>query len=647
MEALGVAANVIAVIDISVKILQVCSQYAKEVKDARDDIEQFREEVADLQSVTKEVHRLINSPGGTKLRTPQSFAETIESSESLLSELCDRLEPAPKALQVDQTTVLLDVDSKLDKVDSQSIMRVLPSAAGAAYNSYAEEHNSTCLKNTRLELLQEIHDWIDNHQAQTIFWLNGMAGTGKSTIARTMASKWDKRGYLGASFFFKRGEADRGNLSRFYTTVARQLVVSTPGLAPHVKAAIEKDDSITTKAAAEQFDKLILQPLLQVQVTDKTVIAVTIDALDECEGDQEIRQLIDLLTRTRDVLDPRIRVLITSRPELPIRLGFNAIPGHYQDFVLHDIPESIITRDILVFLEEKLGDIRRTYNASVDEGRKLADDWPGMASTELLAQRATPLFIFAATVCRFISQRNCANPQKQLQKVLSYETKSQESKMDATYLPPLEQQLEELSKREQEEVVNEFQQIVGTLVLLESPLSVSALARLIDTSEQTIYGRLDMLHSVLKFPTTSETPIRLLHLSFRDFLLDPEKQGVNKFWVDKKQAHGRIAMGCLRVMDACLKEDICGLIVPGIERSEISPERVMSCISVELQYACRYWTFHVQEAESFAQAEEEILSFLKRHLLHWLEVLSLLGRSRESFRAIRILQTLAKVITIS
>ncbi|KAM0550669.1 hypothetical protein ACHAPJ_008732 [Fusarium lateritium] len=525
MEGLGAAASVIAVVDISTKILKICSQYAKEVKEARDEIKRIREEVADLQRLATEVNQLINGSHGTKLKASRDFAKIIKTSETLLSELEDRLEPAPKgklmrrmglralkwpfqsteiegilqrvkgcsdsislALQVDQTAALLDVDSKVDKVDSSLVLGALPSAAGAAYNSSAEERNSTCLKRTRFELLQEIDDWIDDQQAQTIFWLNGMAGTGKSTIPRTMAASWDKRGYLGASFFFKRGEADRGTLYRFYTTITRQLVVSTPDLTPHVRNAIDHDDSIVSKAAGEQFDKLLLQPLLKLHGTTKAVIAIVIDALDECEGDREIRQLINLFTQSKNILNPRIRVLITSRPELPIRLGFNAVRGNYQDFILHDIPVSIITRDIEVFFEDKLEEIRKNYNSSVDEDRRLADDWPGSKNTEALVQKAIPLFIFAATVCRFISQRNCANPEKQLQKVLTYETKSQESKMNATYLPPLEQQLEDLSLREQDEVLDEFQQVVGTIILLETPLSVSALEQLLGIPEEVIYG---------------------------------------------------------------------------------------------------------------------------------------------------------------
>ncbi|KAF4334318.1 vegetative incompatibility het-E-1 [Fusarium beomiforme] len=618
MEALGVAANVIAVVDISVKVLQVCSQYAKDVKNAAAEIQELQQEVTNLHDTATEVQTLIQSPQGTKLKASQSFQQKVNESRAILSEVKKKLQPPSKNsfrqrlgfkalkwpfqsgevhrivsriskssnslslilqvdgihLKLDETNSKLDkADSnlseavtKLDKVDISLVLSALPIAVGAAYNSQAEQENSICLGNTRSELLKDIDDWLDDTKAETIFWLQGMAGTGKSTIARTVAKSWDERNYLGASFFFKRGDGDRGNLSCFYTTIASQLATCHPSLASSIKSAVDKDPSITSKMAEEQFDKLILQPILTLRPANGGTIAIVIDALDECDGDESIKRLINILTRTKKIPNVRMRVFITSRPELHIRLGFRAVAGNYQGFVLHEIPEDIIKRDIHIFFTEKLNKIREEYNILVEPTRRLPDTWPEPENIATLVEKAVPLFIFAATVCRFISQRRSASPATQLQKVLAFETKSQESKLNATYLPSLEQQLEELSSREQDEVIENFQQVVSTIILLETPLTVPALAVLIDMSEDSIYNRLDVLHSVLNYPKTTETPVRLLHLSFRDFLLDLEKKGTNRFWVNEKESHSRIAAGCLRILNPSLKGDICNLVAAGTTR---------------------------------------------------------------------------------
>ncbi|KAH7140047.1 WD40-repeat-containing domain protein [Dactylonectria estremocensis] len=697
MEVVGVAANIIAVVDISVKVLSWCSQYAKDVKHANAEVQQLCNEVDQLRQVTENVRYLLDGPAGSRLQSSREMGAALQSSLDLLVQVEHILRPGSSrkvmsriglralrwpfqssesrsiiegirncsarlswALQVDQATILLDVDDKVGKVDDKidqvntkidkvdntlisvdqrMILEKLPTVIEASYNSHAEEHNSKCLENTRVELLQHIDAWVSHPQAPAIFWLNGMAGTGKSTISRTVAATSARRAHLGASFFFKRGEADRGIMSRFYTTVASQLIRSKPELVPYIKATLDNDPAIIGKSAGDQFDKLILQPLQQSRLSKTSTVIFIIDALDECDGDGDIRRLIDLFSRFRAISNLRIRALITSRPELPIRLGFNTIQGNYHNVVLHEIPETIVAHDLGVFFQQKLAEIRHDYNASVPEDRKLSRNWPGPNDIGVLVQMAVPLFIFAATICRFLSDRTCGNPNQQLQQILAYKTRSQESKMEATYLPPLEQQVRGLSAREQDRVLKDFRHIVGTIVVLQSPLPVLSLARLLDIERDRIDVRLDMLHSVLEVPKSANSPVRLLHLSFRDFLIDPEKQGTNPYWVDEKKTHGMIAASCIRLLSNSLKEDLCDLKLPGIDRSEVSPQRIASCLPAELQYACRHWADHLQNAGEQACSDQEVFDFLSQHFLHWLEVLSLIGRTSEGLHVIKTLES--------
>ncbi|KAJ4178747.1 hypothetical protein NW755_012969 [Fusarium falciforme] len=127
------------------------------------------------------------------------------------------------ALQVYQTAII-GVDAKVVRVDEtmvsmeqRMLMHMLPTALGALYDSREEEDGATCLTGTRVELLRDIDDWVNSRKAPIVFWLNGMAGTGKSTISRTFAATAAMHRYLGATFFFKRGEIDRGNMSSLQT----------------------------------------------------------------------------------------------------------------------------------------------------------------------------------------------------------------------------------------------------------------------------------------------------------------------------------------------------------------------------------------------------------------------------------------------
>src|SRR5947207_465174 len=99
----------------------------------------------------------------------------------------------------------------------------LPHVAQAAFNSYEKRHESVCLEHTRVEVLQEIRDWAHGRDDRPIFWLSGLAGTGKSTIARTVARENNGTGCLGASFFFSRGGGDLAHAGKLFPTIAVQL----------------------------------------------------------------------------------------------------------------------------------------------------------------------------------------------------------------------------------------------------------------------------------------------------------------------------------------------------------------------------------------------------------------------------------------
>ena len=181
-----------------------------------------------------------------------------------------------------------------------------------------------------------------------------MAGTGKSTVSRTAARSFREMGILGASFFFKRGEGDRGNATRLFSTITTQLMTRIPQMIPDIRNAIEDDPAISAKSLREQFNKLLFQPLLHLKHSRRQplVKVILIDTLDECEGEDDVRVILQLLPRLQRLISVHLRVFVTSRPELPIRLGFKQIANDdHQDLVLHEIPRPVIEHDIALFLK--------------------------------------------------------------------------------------------------------------------------------------------------------------------------------------------------------------------------------------------------------------------------------------------------------
>jgi hypothetical protein len=128
----------------------------------------------------------------------------------------------------------------------------LPYAVEAPFNSYAKQDSSTCLPNTRVSLLEEIYNWVDSEDKQCIFWLNSLAGTGKSTIARTVARRYFEQKRLGASFFFSRGGGDVGYAGKFFTSIAVQLAYNAPSLRRYISEAAEEQIDIINHSLRDQ-----------------------------------------------------------------------------------------------------------------------------------------------------------------------------------------------------------------------------------------------------------------------------------------------------------------------------------------------------------------------------------------------------------
>jgi NACHT domain len=543
---------------------------------------------------------------------------------------------------------LFAADRSEDRYHYQKIgFPKLPCAEGAAFDSHQNEHDARCLENTRVDLQRQIAGWAEDPNGKCIFWLKGMVGTGKSTIARTVAHSFKDKGQLGASFFFKRGEGDRGNASRFFTTIADDLAIKVPSLVPSIAKAISVDPRIPEKALNEQFEKLIRQPLLAMTYTPRQALTliIVIDALDECEKEKDIREILRLLAKVKDVRPVCLRIFVTSRPELPIRLGFAEISEETrQDLALQEIPEVDIEHDMSTYLRHEFMRIRVEYSKRSPQ-RPLSADWPGDRNIQILVKMAIPLFIFAATVCRFVADPIKGNPKKRLSAILEYQMASQASKFDKTYLPILNQLLIDQDEAEKEELAREFREVVGTIIILVDPLSTISLARLLNIEEEDVNGRLDLLHSVLSIPTNGNAPVRPLHLSFRDFLLDPQKRGKSPFWVDERKTHEMIASKCLELMSrpGCLKENLCSLQGPGTLRTEVDKRVIDECLPAHVQYACRYWVHHLEQSKGHIRDGDQIHLFLQKHLLHWLEAMSLMQKISETITLFGILQSLALV----
>jgi hypothetical protein len=512
----------------------------------------------------------------------------------------------------------------------------------APFNSFDRQDELTCLPNTRVDLLQEIYNWADGdgQDKRSIFWLNGLAGTGKSTIARTVARRYLEEERLGASFFFSRGGRDVSHAGKFFTSIAVQLAKNVPSLRQNIYDAITKCKDIASQSLRDQWCQLILRPLSRLGSTlSLSSYVLIVDALDECNKEEHIRIILQLLAETRILKTVRLRIFLTSRPEIPIRYGVCQIPdAEYQDFVFYNISSSTINHDISIFLQHNLNSIGRE--------RSLVAGWPGEQIVKRLVHNASGLFIWAATACRFIREgkRFAVNRLDTILEESGGAITVPEKHLDEIYTSVLNHSIAPgYTDKEKEQAYYMLGKILGSTAVLFSPLSIYSLSRLLRIAKEDIDQTLEDLHSVLEVPKDQTRPLRLHHPSFRDFLLNNDRCKDLNFWVDEKQAHQTFADSCIQLISTFLKRDICGLNTPGMLVSDVERSRIERSLPPEVQYACLYWIQHLKKSNAQLHDNGQVHQFLQEHLLYWLESLGWIRKTSEGILAISSLDAQIQV----
>jgi hypothetical protein len=384
----------------------------------------------------------------------------------------------------------------------------------------------------------------------------------------------------------------------------------------------------------------VLGPLSKLNGSESQPLYIlVVDALDECDGDKDIRTILYLLAEVRSLETVRLRVFLTSRPEIPIRHGFYQMPdAEHQDFILHNISQRIVNHDITVFLEYNLKIIRQE--------RSLGAAWPGEDAVLTLVQKANGLFIYAATACRFIHEGKSLAIKRldTLARSTTNTATAPEKHLNEIYMTVLKHSISpEYTDDEKKDVYSMLRQVLGSIVLLFSPLSTHSLSELLHIAGNGVDQAVEDLHSVLDVPKESTRLIRLHHPSFRDFLLNRDRCNDPNLWVDEKIAHENLANNCIQLMSRALEQHICGVKAPGTLVTDVGRHKVEQSIPPEVQYACLYWIQHLEKSGAQLQDGDQVHHFLQTHLLHWLEALGWMGKASEGVYAITSLESLTTV----
>ena len=500
-----------------------------------------------------------------------------------------------------------------------------------------------CLKGTRGAILSEIELWAEDFSKSPVYWLNGLAGTGKSTIAQTIAERLFADGRLGGSFFCSRDFEDRNNLHLIFPTLAVQLARKYPKFRSILVPLVQSDPGIAHESLFNQMDKLIMQPLKK--STTSTVIVI--DALDECKDEEPASAILSVLARFVSDL-PRVKFFVTGRPEPRIREGFRLplLVEATNIFVLHEVEPNKVNSDIRRFFEHKFSELARR--------RRGLDDWPTGAQLDLLCDRAAGLFVYAVATVKFIGNQN-NNPRKRLDLLLRlpistiYEGKTKfntTSTLDLLYMSILQ----EAFSSDDSEDDSKVRSILGALTLAANPLSPSSIAVLLRFDTEDVFLRLSSIHSLLILQEDINYPVQPFHKSFPDFIIDSTRCTNQRFQISPPAYHIELLLGCLELMGQTLEKNMCNL-PEGVKNSEVDDlkDRKEKCISHALEYACKSWHKHLLDIHTAQRPKitSTLHHFLASKFLCWLETLSVLGAVRDAVDALEVATKWVEVSCIS
>jgi len=507
-----------------------------------------------------------------------------------------------------------------------------------------------------MDILKRIYEWAEDPSCNSpsVFWLTGDAGSGKSTIAYSVARHFDGQEadeeddeesdamqdapkILGANFFCSRQFEETRQEKSIIPAIVDQLAHHSQPFANALLRA-NKFDSVNIKS--KQMKDLLADPWVQ-SVNNQHAefpFLVVVDALDEIEHRGGSAFLEELLRMTEKSHLQGLKFLVTSRPDPDLAKLCSSFTSD-AICALYDVPTDTVKADIATYLQAKLPKL-----------------W-GTPEINDLMHQADGLFIFAATAVRYITPRPKMSKREQVRLLRELgihadgSTGSRNpnvSPIDALYKQVMFTAFGGLN----DILLQDRLCALHTLLCTQERVSTSVAGELLSDDPdmaELVDLVVEELHAVLY---VKEDRVLWYHASFPDFFFSQARSGSILLSTDSRTVdmhcdeaaqHARLARSCFRIMKSHLRFNICELPSSFLLDSEVPDlkHRIRANIRDSIRYSCLHWAQHFAQTLSDSDGRREIGDFLQLKVLFWIEVVNLLD-SRA--RCVPMLQQARKCI---
>lgn len=471
-----------------------------------------------------------------------------------------------------------------------------------------------CLKNTRVEICEEIDKWISDPTAHNILHIRGSPGVGKSTIASTVVKKYH------CPRFFKEEKDGPNNPKHVWPTVAFDLAKLNPTIKNNLIKSLRNHEYFADNDIIGQFQILIHETLHQYFQVKKPIVVV-LDALDKYSTyDVEIwRDFLQTL-KCWSALPKLCKLIVTSRDHPEIIRMLEAISKPLPILVGEAARKDGKTvKDLKIFFEESLRRIREVSNVS--------GNWLDEAMIEKLAEKADGLFLWASTVVKYIGDG--VDIKKRLDLIFDNVLESKTQVFDL-YYQIFEDNFRKLIDSESADLID----VLAAIVLAKDPLSKDDLQRF------QIGGR--SLHFILRklSPVLSDSTKEIMtfcHQTVADFLF--EKKSSLSFFIDKNFHSAQMAKDCLKHLNSSLKFNNFDIKSSYTLISGTTEANDHSALTSTLKHSALYFTQYLEN--SFLNTSintvlyDNLEIFLRNNFLSWLEIFCYIKRVQISLPLIQ------------
>ncbi|KIK60252.1 hypothetical protein GYMLUDRAFT_137025, partial [Collybiopsis luxurians FD-317 M1] len=496
-----------------------------------------------------------------------------------------------------------------------------------------------CSANTRKNILKTIQNWVydKSNNGPPIFWLTGMAGMGKSTIAYSICNHFDnadEEHHLGASFFCSRQTESLCARRYIIPTIAQQLATYSVAFLDAL-SGIKSQSYVVEK----QIDELLLQPWQRSwkkQLAERLPVLVVIDALDEIEDGEGAKFMGALITSLIHA-GPNvhgIKFLVTSRPD-PRIISICKKMKFEVTYRLEDVSRAEAIEDVRKFLGAELPRL----------------DEKDAASLDMIAQQSQGLFIYASTALRYICPKELELSSKQIHARLTAIASDSPSH---SHLGNTELLVDTFYKQIVNEALGERgtdvfelrRKVLDTIAIAQQPISVSTVSQLVadndtDSDLEAVEYMIGALYAVA-YISKKDGCVYIYHKSFLDFLLDSKRAG-EQLVCNAPLQHGVIAKQCFKIMNSLLEFNMSKLPSSFLLDCEIQDLNTEIAVRFDqtLRYCCLSWVDHWVEGLDSTDGNSLV------HLLHkfgeikvifWIEGMNLLRTGRKSYEKIKKLR---------